>query len=89
MERTSAKAGPPENRRHVGIGLHAPADVHYGHTSDTTVRRHAALTAARLATPERFSPTTTTPKMLELPAAAWINPPIEPVTTAIPVPAAA
>ena len=74
---------------HVGIGLHTPADVHYGHTSATTKRRHAALTAARLATPERFGPAPSAPKLLELPAAAWINPPIETTATETPVPVAA
>ena len=63
---------------HAGVGRHTPADVHYGHTSATTQHRVAALTAARLATPERFGPTASTPKMLELPTAAWINPPAEP-----------
>ena len=75
---------------HTGIGLHTPADVHYGHAGATTARRHAALAAARQATPERFGPTPSTPKMLELPAAAWINPPPQPeVTTEVQISAAA
>ena len=75
---------------HTGIGLHTPADVHYGHTGATTKRRNVALTAARQATPERFGPTPSTPKMLELPAAAWINPPPQPeVTTQVQIPTAA
>ncbi|WP_260840408.1 hypothetical protein [Gordonia pseudamarae] len=33
------------------------------------------LTAARLAHPERFTPADPTPKILNLPASAWINKP--------------
>ena len=66
---------------HTGIGLHTPADVHYGHTRTTTERRNVALTAAHRATPQRFGPTPSTPKMLKLPAAAWINPPPQPEAT--------
>ena len=61
---------------HTGIGLHTPADVHYGLAAATTERRDTTLAAARATNPERFS-TTTTPKILDLPEAAWINPPIE------------
>ena len=60
---------------HSGIGLHTPADVHYGLTEAVAERRVQTLTAARAATPNRFS-TSTDPKILELPEAAWINPPI-------------
>jgi transposase InsO family protein len=61
--------------RHTGIGLHTPADVHYGLAAATDRRRHQALAAARTANPERFT-TTATPAILNLPDAAWINPPI-------------
>jgi transposase InsO family protein len=75
--------------RHTGIGLHTPADVHYGLADDANARRAQTLTAARAATPHRFS-SHLDPKILELPVAAWINPPItqpeaqqqEPVTAA-------
>lgn len=60
---------------HTGIGLHTPADVHYGLSAATDQTRHQALAAARAATPERFT-TSATPKILTLPAAAWINPPV-------------
>jgi putative transposase len=63
------------NHHHTGIGLHTPADVHYGLTDTTNEHRHRALAAARAANPERFS-TTRTPKVLDLPDAAWINPPV-------------
>ena len=59
---------------HTGIGLHTPADVHYGLAADTAQRRVAALAAARAATPNRFS-SSRDPKILQLPDAAWINPP--------------
>ena len=59
---------------HTGIGLHTPADVHYGHASDVDTQRSAALQTARQAHPERFS-TSTDPKILALPQNAWINQP--------------
>jgi transposase InsO family protein len=62
------------DHHHTGIGLHTPADVHYGLATATDRRRHSALTAARITHPERFT-TTTTPAILNLPDAAWINPP--------------
>ncbi len=61
---------------HVGIGLHTPADVHYGLAADTDQRRRQTLAAARAATPNRFTGSAD-PKILDLPVAAWINPPIK------------
>ncbi|MGI8867745.1 MAG: IS3 family transposase [Mycobacteriales bacterium] len=61
--------------RHIGIGLHTPADVHYGLAADTGQRRRDTLAAARTASPNRFT-SNTDPKILDLPEAAWINPPI-------------
>jgi putative transposase len=74
---------------HSGIGLHTPADVHYGLAKAATQRRIQTLAAARAATPQRFS-SNVDPKILDLPDAAWMNPPIaqtedqqqEPVTAA-------
>jgi putative transposase len=63
------------DHRHIGIGLHTPADVHYGLTDAVNERRSSTLAAARAATPNRFS-THADPKILDLPEAAWINPPI-------------
>jgi putative transposase len=60
--------------RHTGIGLHTPADVHYGLAEAVTQRRENTLAAARAATPHRFS-SDRDPKILDLPDAAWINPP--------------
>jgi transposase InsO family protein len=64
------------DHHHTGIGLHTPADVHYGLTTATDQRRHQALAAARTANPERFT-TAAAPAILNLPDAAWINPPIQ------------
>jgi transposase InsO family protein len=72
---------------HTGIGLHTPADVHYGLTDDIDRHRHAALTAARAANPERFSGATA-PKILQLPDAAWINLPAQDPSTPDPAPQA-
>ena len=64
------------SHHHTGIGLNTPADVHYGLAAGKAQDRSAVLTAARAAHPERCS-TTTDPKILALPGAAWINKPIE------------
>ncbi|WP_442971412.1 IS3 family transposase [Rhodococcus sp. EPR-157] len=66
--------------RHTGIGLHTPADVHYGLAESKAAERRAVLDAARAAYPHRFG-TTTTPKILALPDVAWINKPAEPADT--------
>ena len=60
--------------RHAGIGLHTPADVHYGLAPATAYRRSQALAHARRQNPTRFA-TDRDPKILDLPAAAWINEP--------------
>lgn len=59
---------------HTGIGLHTPADVHYGHATDKAAARAEVLVAARATNPERFT-TGHDPKILALPEAAWINKP--------------
>jgi len=61
--------------RHTGIGLHSPADVHYGLATAKATDRLATLAVARAANPERFT-TSTPPKILHLPDSAWINPPL-------------
>ena len=63
------------HHRHLGVGLHTPADVHYGHATDVQQRRLQTLAAARQQHPSRFTSTTTTPKILNLPEASWINQP--------------
>jgi putative transposase len=62
------------HHRHGGIGLHTPADVHYGLAGDTAKKRSETLEEARQRHPTRFA-TTHDPKILELPTAAWINQP--------------
>lgn len=68
--------GYNHSHRHTGIGLNTPADVHYGLAASKARDRSAVLAAARAANPQRFS-TTTDPKILALPDAAWINKPLE------------
>ncbi len=65
--------GYNHHHRHTGIGLHTPADVHYG-LAARHAERETALAAARERHPERFG-TTTSPKIINLPDAAWINQP--------------
>jgi hypothetical protein len=59
---------------HTGIGLHTPADVHYGLATAKAAQRAETLATARAHHPHRFT-TTTTPKILDLPVEAWINQP--------------
>ena len=60
--------------QHSGIGLHTPANVHYGLADAVAAKRSQALAAARARHPERFS-TSNDPRLLALPEAAWINNP--------------
>ena len=62
--------------RHTGIGLHTPADVHFGLATDKAADRRCVLTKARARHPHRFG-TTHAPKILDLPDTAWINRPAE------------
>ncbi len=73
--------------RHTRIGLHTPADVHFGLATDKAAERRAVLADARARHPHRFG-TVGTPKILDLPDAAWINRPAQD-TTEEPVTAAA
>ena len=61
--------------RHTDIGPHTAADVHYGLAAAKATDRAATLTVARAANPERFT-SSTPPKILHLPGAAWINSPL-------------
>ena len=61
---------------HTGIGLHTPPDVHYGLAAAKADARTVTLAEARATHPTRFT-TDRTPKILDLPQAAWINPPQE------------
>ncbi len=62
--------------RHTGIGLHTPADVHFGLAAQKAAERSNVLTDDRRAHPARFTTASaTTPKILALPTDAWINKP--------------
>ena len=63
--------------RHTGIGLHTPADVHFGLAIDKADHRRCVLTDARH--PHRFG-TTHAPKILDLPHTVWINRPAQDIT---------
>ncbi len=61
---------------HTGLGLHTPADVHYGLASDKARNRRTVLAKARARHPHRFG-ATTAPKILDLPDTVWINQPAD------------
>jgi transposase InsO family protein len=65
--------------RHTGIGLHTPADVHFGLATDKAADRRTVLTQARARYPHRFG-TVGAPKILDLPDTAWINRPAKDTT---------
>lgn len=62
--------------RHTGIGLHTPADVHFGLASQKAAERSTVLADARRTHPERFGASGRAPKILDLPTEAWINKPV-------------
>jgi putative transposase len=62
--------------RHTGIGLHTPADVHFGLATDKAAERRCVLADARARHPQRFG-TTSAPKILDLPDTTWINRPAQ------------
>ncbi|MGH8988798.1 MAG: IS3-like element IS1141 family transposase, partial [Acidimicrobiales bacterium] len=65
--------------RHSGIGLHVPADVHYGRTESLRRQRALVLDATYAEHPERFVREPPAPP--RLPAVAWINEPKEVAAT--------
>jgi putative transposase len=67
-----------DDHRHSGIGLHTPADVHYGRADAIQQQRGVVLLDAYAHHPERFVRKVPTPPAL--PAVAWINQPGEEVT---------
>jgi len=60
--------------RHSGIGLHTPADVHFGRADAVIQARQLVLDAAYAAHPQRFRRPPSAPP---LPEPAWINRPEE------------
>ena len=69
-----------EQHRHSGLGLHTPADVHYGTATHIRAQRGSVLTAAYHAHPERF--VRKPPQPPALPTSSWINPPDQKDATA-------
>jgi putative transposase len=61
------------DHRHSGLGLHTPADVHYGRAGAVRAARASVLAAACATHPERF--VLRPPAPPKLPAASWINRP--------------
>jgi putative transposase len=70
-----------DDHRHSGIGLHTPADVHYGRAESIREQRGVVLLDAYGKHPERFVRKIPTPPVL--PAVAWINQPAEEVTDSL------
>jgi putative transposase len=62
-----------DEHRHSALGLHTPADVHYGTAEAVRDKRAAVLADAFAAHPERFVRKPPTPP--DLPTTAWINKP--------------
>jgi putative transposase len=62
-----------EEHRHSGLGLHTPADVHYGTAEAVRDKRVTVLDGAYRAHPERF--VRKPPEPPKLPTDSWINPP--------------
>ena len=58
---------------HSALGLHTPADVHYGRAQAVLQQRQLVLQAAYQKNPERF--VKGLPQPPHLPVAVWINPP--------------
>jgi putative transposase len=62
-----------DEHRHTGLGLHVPADMHYGTAAITREKRAGVLDAAYAAHPERF--VQKPPEPPKLPSGSWINKP--------------
>ena len=65
-----------DEHRHSGLGLHTPADVHYGLAETVRDKRAGVLAAAYAEHPERF--VRKPPEPPQLPTSSWINPPDHP-----------
>jgi putative transposase len=62
-----------DQHRHTGLGLHTPADIHYGRAPAVRAARAGVLAAAYASHPERF--VSRAPAPPKPPAASWINRP--------------
>ena len=65
-----------DEHRHTGLGLHTPADVHYGLAEAIRDKRAGVLDAAYTAHPDRF--VRKPPEPPKIPETSWINPPDQP-----------
>jgi transposase InsO family protein len=65
-----------DEHRHTGLGLHTPADVHYGLAEAVRDKRAGVLDAAYTAHPERF--VHKPPQPPKIPETSWINRPNQP-----------
>jgi putative transposase len=74
-----------DEHRHSGLGLLAPAMVHYGQAESVVRKRQTVLDAAYQLHPERF--VRSAPKPPALPNEVWINKPV-PAPEPLPMPAA-
>jgi transposase InsO family protein len=70
-----------DEHHHAGLAQLTPADVHWGRAPEILALRAETLRAAYAAHPERFA---ALPRPRQLPAAVWINPPLEESPTAVP-----
>jgi hypothetical protein len=75
-QRRRAKGDTSEELRHSGLGLHTPADVHYGTAEAVRDKRATVLDHAYRAHPERF--VRNPPEPPKPPIHSWINPPNPP-----------
>lgn len=66
-----------DEHRHAALGLHTPADVHYGRAEAVRDKRAGVLAAAYAAHPERF--VRKPPEPPKIPETSWINRPDQPV----------
>jgi len=65
-----------DEHRHTGLGLHTPADVHYGLAEAIRDKRAGVLDAAYTAHPDRF--VRKPPEPPKIPETSWINRPDQP-----------
>ena len=65
-----------DDHHHGGLGLHTPADIHYGTAEAVRDKRAAVLADAYRVHPERFI--RKPPEPPHLPTGSWINPPDQP-----------
>jgi putative transposase len=73
-----------DDHHHGGLGLHTPADIHYGTAETVRDKRAAVLADAYRVHPERFI--RKPPEPPHLPTSSWLNPPDKPEETTQKIP---